>query len=222
MAIQDNSEGESTLCNTKITATQTKKKKSEPKTTSAAGDEVGGFSYVPHGHKSITYVMTEIETPERFAFIATKYPQNTKGRQKKKDELSWYGSEDWVRDGVLEDISKQNIKVYLSTEKNDPDNDKEQRDRYQKLLKDTTSMLMSNTNSEHINIVLDESKFLSGNDGVRIVEEIAKEYGKTVNVCQAHSHENLTLQTHDFIAGASSEHQWRNRIKDKIVKWWRK
>jgi len=190
--------------------------------TTAIGDEGGGFSYVSHGHKSITYAITEIRTPERFVIIAKSYPKNTRNRQTKKDELSWYGSEDWVRDGVLSDISKENVRVYLSTEKNDPDNKESQRKRYQKLLKDAVNLLLTNTDADHIDIVLDNSDFLSGNVGVKIIEDLAKGHRKTVTVRQAKSHEEPLLQTHDFVAGAASEPSWTHRIKDNIVFWKRK
>jgi len=189
------------------------------KKVTAAGEESGGISMVPHGHKSITYAITEISDPDKFAAIAKKYPKNTRNRDKKQNELSWWGSSDKIREKVIIAISNQDVKVYLSTEMNRQDKTDSSEERFLRVLKDAAGAMIDHTDADHIDFKLDNNPYVPTDVIDREIGDMAAAKNKTASIAHLRSFDEPIIQTQDFIAGSADSQTFIDIIEDKMMSW---
>jgi len=181
--------------------------------TTAVGEEGGGFG---PGHKSITYVIVEVNDPKRFAEIAKNYPKNTRKRDNKTNELSWWGSTDKIREKVIIDISKHDVKIFISNDENRPDKTDSEK-RYLKVLKKAAGAMIENTEANHIDFILDENPFVPSEVIDRSLLNMAAAKNKTATITHVHSFNEPLVQVTDFIAGSANSQDFYDRLIGKVV-----
>ena len=187
------------------------------KRTTATGEESGSFSWEPTGPKSTTYVVTEIVDPKTFAVIAKNYPKNTRNRDKKQNELSWWGSSDEVRESVIIDVSKQNVKIFMSTDENRPDKTRTSEKGYLKIFKEAVGAMIAQTEADHIDLYLDNNPYVSPEVMDEVARKIAGKANKTITINHVRSHEELIIQVQDFIAGSADSKSFFDIIENKVM-----
>jgi hypothetical protein len=76
--------------------------------------------------------------------------------------------------------------------------------------------MIARTEAHHIVVHLDDTSMLRGNTGKKVINSVAKRYGKTAEVEQVRSQDEPLIQTQDFIAGSVLHPDLFNIIKSKV------